>query len=137
MKCKRPSPTEPKHFSPLRRLTAWTCVSLACTCRSTAQSAHSPTLGLYSQLLYVTRGNKAGIRVKLTMFPLSTSADGSTYHTLTVFTSSDLGFYEQQFTTRSSSAIWNMSRNSGEPCSNAPFLPNLFKETPWEILRTS
>ena len=42
---------------------------------------------------------------KLTISPLSTSADGSTYHTLTVFTSSDLGFYEPQCTTRSSSAI--------------------------------
>lgn len=57
-KCPRPFPTEPKHFSPLRRLTAWTCVSLACTCRSTALSAHSPTLGLYIQLLHVVHNNK-------------------------------------------------------------------------------
>lgn len=35
----------------------------------------------------------------------SSSTDGSTYHTLTVFISSDLGFYEQLFTTRSSLAI--------------------------------
>lgn len=51
----------------------------------------------------------------LTSFSLSTFADGSTYHTLTVFTSSDLGLYEQQCTTKSSLATLNMSRNSGKP----------------------
>lgn len=47
------------------------------------------------------------------MLPLFSCADGSTYHTLIVFTSSDLGFCGQRCTTRSSSAILNMSRNSG------------------------
>lgn len=47
VKCPKPFPTEPKHFSPLRRLTVSTFASLACTCRSMAPSAHSPTLGLY------------------------------------------------------------------------------------------
>lgn len=46
-------------------------------------------------------------------FLLSPCADGSTYHTLTVFTSLDLVFYGLQFTMRSSLDTWNMSKNLG------------------------
>lgn len=41
-------------------------------------------------------------------------ADESTYPTWTVFTSSDLGSCGRPCTTRSSSVIWNTSRNSGK-----------------------
>lgn len=52
-------------------------------------------------------------------FPLSTCAGGSTYHTLTVFTSLDLAFYGLQCTMRSSLDTQNMSRNSGMSADSA------------------
>lgn len=45
--------------------------------------------------------------------PLFLFTDGCTYHTLTVFTSSDLVCFGRQFITRFSSVIWNTSRNWG------------------------
>lgn len=73
VRCLRLFPTEPKHFLPLRRLMAWMCASSACTCRSMALSARSPTLGLYT--LTVSCSVKAlhsscRLWVKLTFLPL-------------------------------------------------------------------
>lgn len=114
-KCLRPFPTEPKHFLPLRRLMVWMCASLACMSRNMVLSAHSPTLGRHIWVLCVKCCHYFCYLAMLTMrsFPLSICADGSTYHTLTVFTSLDLAFYGLQYTMRSSLDTWNMSRNLG------------------------
>lgn len=117
-RCLKLFPTEPKHFLPLRRSMVSTCASSACTCRSTAPSALSQTLGQYLLTLLTAEQrslNKPDWKSLLAL--LCPCADVSTYPTWTVFTSSDLGFCGRQCTTKSSSAIWNMSRNSGRrPC---------------------
>lgn len=119
-KCLRHFPTEPKHFLPLRRLMVWMCASSACMSRNMVLSAHSPTLGrLHLNIVC----NMLPLRFDLVIliilsFLLSTCADGSTYHTLTVFTSLDLAFYGLQYTMRSSLDTWNMSRNLGMSASS-------------------